>query len=145
MFGDSIHLGARLGEGDVVTQPAVNLHLAAVRFDWVLRRDGIVRHPQFRRALVLSFARGGQMKFRRKDADYCVDNVVERECLAKGGALAAEMAFMKCVSQNRDMAFAGIGCGRIEAGSERRLHAEERENIRGRARALDALRLRTTR
>lgn len=92
--------------------------------------------------LILPFARGGQMKLRRQHSDDCVDDIVERECLPEIVALPAEMAAEKRIGQDDNACLLRIGRGRVEACPERRLHSEEREDVRRSARAFDPLRLR---
>ena len=117
-FSDRVHLRARLFQGNVVAEPAVDLHFAAVSLDRILGRGRIVRHPELGRMLILSFARGGQMKFRREDANDCVGNVIQSERLPESGSLAAEMIFEKGVAQHHHMALGRVGRRGIKTRSQ---------------------------
>src|SRR6476661_3707240 len=91
--------------------------------------------------LVLSLPGRGEMKFRREHSGDGVNHIIQGERLAKNVSLAAEVAAEKCVRQDDDTALRRICRGCVEAGAYRRLHAEQGEDIRRRARPFDSLRL----
>src|SRR5204862_7840579 len=97
------------------------------------------------RMLGLSFARRREMKLGRKHADDCVSHVIQGEGLAKNISLSAKMAAIKGVRDDCDVGLRRIGCGRVEARADCRLHPEKGEDVRRSPRAFDPFRFRTTR